>query len=213
VRTNDLALLRRWLTVVLWGFFLVGQVLLFALERLSGRLFAYLVWLWLVPIVLIWLVLLIRHVRFWGQWRGLVLAWGTCTLALVIANRRTGGWLQEGAMLVAFYTLLAGWFAAFALILRRDVSIVYLVLFFLLGPLYFRAQMVMAGSVLGLFTGGPTGGKAVPSPLDVPMMLLACLLPLGLLGFGFHFLRLLWREGRRWPLASPQRSAMAEERV
>ncbi|MDW8269802.1 MAG: hypothetical protein RMN24_11625, partial [Anaerolineae bacterium] len=56
------------LTGLLWGFFLVGHVILWALDRLPGALFDALAVAWWLILWLGWLAILIRHARFWGQW-------------------------------------------------------------------------------------------------------------------------------------------------
>lgn len=191
----------RLLTGLLWGFFLVGHVILWALDRLSGALFDALAVAWWLILWVGWLGILIRHARFWGQWRGVFLAWLACTLALMVATGGVAEGMATVAMLIALYAIVAGWFALVALIVRRDVSVTYLALFFLIAPLLFRAQTLVSGSVLGIFS--PADAGAAASPLDATMMMLTCLPPLGLLGFIVHFLVLGWREWQRRPLGLP----------
>jgi hypothetical protein len=195
----------RLLTGLLWGFFGVGHIVLWALDRLPGTLFDALAVGWWLILWLVWIALLIRHGRFWGQWRGVFLAWALCTLALTIASGGVTETAATGAMLVVLYTIVAGWFALLALTVRRDVSVAYLALFFFIAPLLFRSQILLSGSVLGLFT--PNDAGPVASPFDATVMMLTCLPPLGLFGFIAHFLVLGWREWQRRPLALPPSSS------
>lgn len=191
----------RLLTILLWLLFLGGNALLFAIDALPGDMPPVLVISGLLILFLCWLALLIRYFRALGQWRSLLLFGLCCSLAFFAAslgNRYGMVWLDSVYMAVAVYSIFAAWFAAMALTVRRDVSVAFLAVFFLVAPLLFRAWVLASGGVLAIFQSPPLSDQSLPYFIgQTTVMVLSCLPPLALLAFIPHFVWLWVKEWRR----------------
>lgn len=200
----------RLLTVVLWTVFLGGNALLFSVDALPGGMSPYLLLSWLLVLLLCWLALLVRYFRRLGQWRALLLLWIVCTLALLaasFANRQGMAGLATIGMTVAVYSIFAAWFATLALAIRRDVSVAYLALFFLVAPMVFRAGMLASGGVLAIFQGPPPGSQSLPFIIGQTTVMALTFMPtLAFLTFIPHFVWLWVKEWRRQPLPGQKRA-------
>lgn len=210
MNTSQNKRIRRSLTFVLWGLFLLCNLALFASAALQAGLLVLALTLFLFVCEF---GLLLRYARLVAQWRSIVLFWGVYALARMAAAALGAAGIDAAAtfaLLAAIYAMLAGWFALAALAIRRDVSVAYLVIALAVGPLVLRGQILAAGGVLA-WLAGQRGGSELPSftPLEPAMMAISCMLTLALLTFLPHFLLLLWREwrGAKAPTpAAPARS-------
>jgi hypothetical protein len=104
-------------------------------------------------------------------------------------------------MLLVLYAGVAGWVSLIILACRRDVSVAYLVLAFVIAPVVLRAQIVQAGGVMGWLQNQQTGATITHFTLAEPVqMMLACMVPLAVLTFVPHFVWLWIKEWQRRPL-------------
>jgi len=192
-------------TGLAWGLFaLTNATLLFGMQGLP--LWLQLLLLGFSLIALAWLLL--RYNRLLAQWRVAGLVWLTyCLLRLFSVWCHAGGipFLRDNlatlAMLLAIEAMLTGWFALLVLVIRRDVSLAYLVIFFALGAPLIRALVIEAGGVLNFLIGQtaeePFHRFSVTEPL---IMSLSCMGTLGFIAFLPHLVWLLIKELRgRWP--------------
>ncbi len=147
-------------------------------------------------------VLLVRHVKLVAQWRSVLAFWAIYSLARIAAyhfDDSGQGTAASVAMLGALYMMFAGWFAIVALAIRRDVSVVYLAVALLIGPILLRAQVMVSGGVMAWLTAGRGAGAAAIEPFSIMepvVMALSCMMTMALLTFLPHLLVLLWREWR-----------------
>lgn len=194
-------------TILLWGGFLLCNLLLIA------SMYAALDLLGVLLLLLVFLgqfILLVRHVKLVAQWRSVVAFWAFYSLARIAAfglNEAGQGTAAATAMLGALYMMFAGWFAIVALAIRRDVSVVYLAVALLIGPILLRAQIMGSGSVMAWLTAGRGAGAAAIEPFTIMepvVMALSCMITMALLTFLPHFVVLLWREWRGVTAPAPQ---------
>lgn len=191
----------RQITRVAWGLLaLTNVILLFGMQGLL--LCLQLPLLGLLFIVLVWL--LVRYNRPLAQWRAVGLIWFSYTVLrwLSLELHASGVPFLQGnmaafAMLLAVEAMLAGWFALLALAVRRDVSLVYIVMFFVIGAPLLRALVMKAGGVLSFLFGqaaeGPFDRFSISEPL---VMSLSCMATLGFIAFLPHLMWLLIKELR-----------------
>ncbi len=186
-------------TILLWGSFLLCNLLLVVSMNAALDLLGVLL---LLLVFLGQFVLLVRHVKLVAQWRSVVAFWAIYSLARIAAyhfNDSGQGTAASVAMLGALYMMFAGWFAIVALAIRRDVSVVYLAIALLIGPILLRAQIMVSGGVMAWLTAGRGAGAAAIEPFSIMepvVMALSCMMTMALLTFLPHFLVLLWREWR-----------------
>ncbi len=197
-------------TILLWSGFLLCNLLLIA------SMYAALDLLGVLLLLLVFLgefVLLVRHVKLVAQWRSVVAFWMIYSLARIAAfglNEAGQGTAAAIAMLGALYMMFAGWFAIVALAIRRDVSVVYLAIALLIGPILLRAQIMVSGGVMAWLTAGRGAGAAAIEPFNIMepvVMMLSCMITMALLTFLPHFVVLVWREWRGVAGPVPQASA------
>lgn len=198
-------------TILLWSAFLLCNLLLVA------SMYAALDLLGVLLLLLVFLgefVLLLRHVKLVAQWRSVVAFWAFYSLARIAAfalNDVGQGTTASIAMLGALYMMFAGWFAIVALAIRRDVSVVYLAVALLIGPILLRAQVMISGGVMAWLTAGRGAGAAAIEPFSIMepvVMALSCMMTMALLTFLPHLLVLLWREWRG--VAAPALQALGD---
>ncbi len=186
-------------TILLWSSFLLCNLLLVASMVAALDLLGVFL---LLFVFLGELVLLARHVKLVAQWRSVLAFWAIYSLARIAAyhfHDSGQGTAASVAMLGALYMMFAGWFTIVALAIRRDVSVVYLVVALLIGPILLRAQVMVSGGVMVWLTAGRGTGAAAVEPFSImePMvMALSCMITMALLTFLPHLLVLLWREWR-----------------
>ena len=194
-----------WLTRLAWGVLALDTILVFLVptEINSGN------WLLLVGYALFlisslviaasWIV--IHHRAFFRTWPG----WATPTLVFVLSGMVQGGVLPVRHPNVSFFfTLLfivSGWcigISTMILLYYRDVGLqllgwgsVVMIWAMLLG---WRFQ----GDLVQLYVSSLTQSN-MPSPLwwlNSLMCVLWWIIPLGIIGFLVHTVRLIWRELR-----------------
>jgi hypothetical protein len=186
-------------TILLWSSFLLCNLLLIASMNAALDLLGVLL---LLFVFLGEIVLLLRHVKLVAQWRSVLAFWAIYSLARIAAyhfNDSGQGTAAFVAMLGALYMMAAGWFAIVALAIRRDVSVAYLAIALLIGPILLRAQITASGGVMAWLTAGRGAGPAAIEPFSVmePVtMALSCMITMALLTFLPHWLVLVWREWR-----------------
>jgi hypothetical protein len=186
-------------TILLWSSFVLCNLLLVATINAALDLVGVLL---LLLVLLGEFMLLLRHVRLVAQWRSVLAFWAIYSLARITAF----GLIDSGqgtaasvAMLGAVYMMFAGWFAIIALAVRRDVSVVYLAVALLIGPVLLRVQIMASGGVMAWLTAGRLAGAADIEPfsfMEPVTMALSCMITMALLTFLPHLLVLLWREWR-----------------
>lgn len=156
----------------------------------------------LLLVALFWLLL--RYNRPLAQWRAVAASW-----VLYALFRWLGVGLQSipepfvrqnlasAMMTLAVEVMLVGYFTLLILVIRRDVSLAYVVIFFALGGPLLRALVLDAGGVLNFFfrqtAVDPLSQFALSEPL---VMALPCMATLGVIAFIPHLLWLLVRELR-----------------
>lgn len=186
-------------TILLWGSFLLCNLLLIASMYAALDLLGVLL---LLFVFLGEFVLLLRHAKLVAQWRSVLTFWAIYSLARIAAyhfNDSGQGTAASVAMLGALYMMFAGWFAIVTLAIRRDVSVVYLGVALLAGPVLLRAQVMASGGVMAWLTAGRGAGAAAIEPFSIMepvIMALSCMITMALLTFVPHLLVLLWREWR-----------------
>lgn len=192
----------RVLTWLLWITFVAGNVVVVALQFAAASAFTVMLSMLLLLLeFVIEIGLLVRYWRWVGQWRAVVLFWASYSLARLVTNYGLArGWevVTLVAMLLVLYAGLAGWVSLIILACRRDVSVAYLVLAFVIAPVILRAQIVQAGSVLAWLQNQQTGDGVIHFTLAEPVqMMLACMVPLAFLTFVPHFVWLWVKEWQR----------------
>jgi hypothetical protein len=194
-------------TTLLWSAFLLCNLLLIASMYAALDLLGVLL---LLFVFLGEFVLLVRHVKLVAQWRSVLALWAIYSLARIAAfalNEAGQGTAASIAMLVALYMMFAGWFAIVALAIRRDVSVVYLAIAWLAGPVLLRAQIMASGGVMAWLTAGRGADAAAIEPFNIMepvVMMLSCMITMALLTFLPHFVVLVWREWRGVTASAPQ---------
>lgn len=185
------------LTILLWSVFLLCNAALFAFAALQAGLVAAMTLLFFLGCEL---ALLARYARWVGQWRAVLVFWTIYALARMAATALAARDSELGAaaaMLLSVYSTVAGYVALVVLAIRRDVSVVYLVIAFAAGPVLLLAQVRAAGGVLAWLTGPGSEYAVQPfTPLEPALMVISCMATLAFVTFGPHFLVLLWREWR-----------------
>ncbi len=194
------AFLRR-LTPPMWVFWVVGSILLFALDTvLPLGLMVF----WLLALLLCEFALLARYYFQVGRWRAIILIWLIYSLARFAATISKGqNWdrVVGVTMLFAVYAVLAGWFAILALAIRRDVSVAYFALFIILAPVVLGAAITAAGSVQAVLLGSEPNASFQRFAFSEPIvMALTCMQTLAFLTFVPHFAWVLVKEWQRAPL-------------
>lgn len=192
----------RVLTWLLWITFVAGNVVVVALQFAAASAFTVMLSMLLLLLeFVIEIGLLVRYWRWVGQWRAVVLFWASYSLARLVTNYGLArGWevVTLVAMLLVLSAGLAGWVSLIILACRRDVSVAYLVLAFVIAPVILRAQIVQAGSVLAWLQNQQTGDGVIHFTLAEPVqMMLACMVPLAFLTFVPHFVWLWVKEWQR----------------
>lgn len=195
MNTQQKRSITRVLTIGLWGSFLLCNLLLVVAMAAQANILGVLL---LLFVFVGELFLLARYVKWVAQWRSILLFWGIYSLARIAAAimAAAGNDLAATlALLGVLYMMFAGWFAIIALAIRRDVSVPYLVIALLIGPIALRGQLMASGGVLAWLTG-QNGGADLQSlsPIEPVIMAISCMMALALLTFVPHFLLLLWRE-------------------
>lgn len=195
----------RVLTWLLWITFIAGNVVVLVLQYAApSELMVLLSVLFLLLVFIIEVGLLLRYSRWVGQWRAVVIFWGSYSLLRLLVDSgvaRSSAEVTLVAMLLVLYAGLAGWVALIVLACRRDVSVGYLVLAFAIAPVVFRAQIIQAGGVLGWLQNQQTGATITHFTLAEPVQfMLACMVPLAVLTFVPHFVWLWIKEWQRRPL-------------
>jgi hypothetical protein len=193
------------LTWLLWITFVAGNVVVVALQFIAASEFTVMLSMLLLLLeFVIGIGLLVRYWRWVGQWRAVVLFWAIYSLARLVTDHSLArGWevVTLVAMLLVLYAGLAGWVSLIILACRRDVSVAYLVLAFVIAPVVLRAQIMQAGGVLGWLQNQQTGEVITHFTLAEPVqMMLACMVPLAVLTFVPHFVWLWIKEWQRRPL-------------
>jgi len=149
--------------------------------------------------------LLIRYRRVVGQWRMVILAWLAYAILRLLADRATAAASETLASMLAllvFYALLAGYGALTSLAIRRDVSVAYFLLPFIVMPILLQSQIRASGSLILAMWGPPTepGTLTVFTWLEPLVIAFSCMTPLAVVTFWGHFVWLLIQERRRQPL-------------
>jgi hypothetical protein len=188
-------------TGLAWGTLAMANVtLLFGLQFIP--LLLQFLLLGLLLITLFWLLL--RYNRPLAQWRAVAASWVLYTLfrwlsvgLQSIPEPFVRQNLASAMMTLAVEAMLVGYFTLLILVIRRDVSLAYVVIFFALGGPLLRALVLDAHGVLNFFfrqtAADPLSRFALSEPL---MMALPCMATLGLIAFIPHLLWLLVRELR-----------------
>lgn len=153
---------------------------------------------------LIWL--LMRYNKPLARWRAVAKLWLIyCLLRLAVVGlyRYGGAFLQDiGSaflMLLAVEAMLAGWFAFLALSIRRDVSLIYIVIFFVVGAPILRFLVIRAGGVLNFLIGQNNYSPFTYFSLVEPsLMMLSCMATLGFITFLPHLLWQIIKDLRRY---------------
>ncbi len=203
MNTQQRRSLTRVVTIGLWGSFLLCNLLLVVSMAAQVNILGILL---LLFVFVGELALLARYVKWVAQWRSILLFWGIYSLARVVAAIMVAAGNDLAATLAllwALYMMFAGWFAIISLAIRRDVSVPYLVIAVLIGPIALRGQAMASGGVLAWLTGqGGSADVQVLSAIEPVAMSISCMMALALLTFVPHFLVLLWREwqGVRGPV-------------
>ncbi len=192
----------RMLTWLLWITFVTGNVVVVALQFSAASAFTIMLSEMLLLLVFVTEIgLLVRYWRSVGQWRAVVLFWVSYSLLRIVTDDGLArGWdvVALVAMLLVLYAGLAGWVSLIVLACRRDVSIAYLVLAFVIAPVVLQAQIVQAGSLLAWLQNQQTGDVVTRFTLAEPVqMMMACMVPLALLTFVPHFVWLWVKEWQR----------------
>lgn len=195
----------RVLTWLLWIVFIAGNVVVLALQYAApSELTVMLSMLLLMLVFVIEIGLLLRYSRWVGQWRAVVIFWGSYSLLrLLVDFGAARGWPEVTlvVMLLVLYAGMAGWVALIVLAFRRDVSVAYLVLAFVIAPVVLRAQILQAGGVLGWLQNQQAGVTITHFTVAEPVQfMLACMVPLAVLTFLPHFVWLWIKEWQRRPL-------------
>jgi len=101
------------------------------------------------------------------------------------------------AMLLATETMWAGWFALLVLAIRRDVSLVYIVIFSAIGAPLIRGLVMEAGGVLNFFFGHEAEEPLYHfSAIEPLVMIWQCMGGVGFVSFWAHLVWLLIKELR-----------------
>lgn len=189
------------ITRVAWGLLALTNVtLLFGMQGLPLCLQFPL--LGFSFIALVWL--LIRYNRLLAQWRSAGLIWLAYSILRLFGVRVHSssvpflrGNVTIFAMLLATEAMLIGWFALVALVIRRDVSLTYIVLSFVLGAPLIWALVREAGGVLNFIFGQATRDPFDHFSISEPLaMNFSCMATLGFIAFLPHFVWLLIEELR-----------------
>lgn len=200
INTRSTTWLLRLFTWVLGVIFLAGNLVLLPLAMNFLPLLASLV---LLPILfLVEIGLLLRYAGKTGQWRAVFLFWGVYSLArltVVWVQSYSGETVTTLTLLLAVYAMLAGWLAMVILVIRRDVSLAYMVIPFIIGPILLRAQVLASGGVLAWLSSLMQQSDELPpfTLLEPAFMSIACMSALGIPTFIAHFLWLWVKEVRR----------------
>jgi len=191
----------RDVTRVAWGLFaLTNVILLFGMQGLPLH-----VQLSLLGLLFILLAcLLIRYNQLLAQWRvvgAIWLGYGILRLLSVWTHASQipslGDNLATFALLLATMAILSGWFSLFALAIRRDVSLAYIVMFFALGAPLIRGLVIEAGGVLNFLVGQVAGDPLSRFSITEPLVMsLSCMGTLGFISLPAHLIWLLIKELR-----------------
>ncbi|MGC8782470.1 MAG: hypothetical protein ACP5UQ_16535 [Anaerolineae bacterium] len=182
----------------------IALAFLTGLMVLSGILFpAWIGILLLLPALTAWAVLLIIHHRWLASWRAILLIWsGFGVLRVATTRPEFGDGPLDGAVVTllavfGFYTLIAGYAALIALIVRRDVSIAYVFLPIALGAPIMLVTVQAAGGVMEWFDAfamRPTFERALI--LEPLLLSLSCMGTLGFIAVVPHMVVTVVREVR-----------------
>lgn len=195
------------LTALAWGLFAAtGASTLLGMRGLGFWVLLSLVGLSLIALA--WLVL--RYNRVLAQWRSLIILWSAYSLTRMLnVHLQTSEItfvrhnLAVFAFLLAIDVTLVGWFALVVLVIRRDVSLAYIVVFFTIGTPLLRMMVIRAGGVLGFFerhlAREPLGSFSLVEPI---ILSFPCMAMLGFIALPLHLIWLLVREAaaRRYRL-------------
>lgn len=192
----------RILTWLLWVTFLAGNVVLIALQFTAASAFTVLLSELLLLLMLVTEIgLLLRYWGRVGQWRVVVLFWASYSLARLVTDYGlASGWevVTLVAMLLVLYAGVAGWVSMIVLAIRRDVSVAYMVLAFVIAPVVLRAQIMQAGGVLAWLQNQQSGEALAYFTMAEPVYwMLSCMVPLALLTVVPHFVWLWVKEWQR----------------
>ncbi len=200
MKTEQLQLTIRIFTWLLWGIVLTGNTLMLALVTFFPLeiLITLLYFLVLIPCQL---MLVVRHARQTGQWRTIILLWGIYSLARIMAVAMHNRSLEIGetiAMFIVVDTMLAAWLAMLILVIRRDVSVVFLIIISTLAPIILRAQIMAAGGILAWLQGPTPSAKFETFTIAEPLtMTFSCMMALAIPTLVVHLLWLLIKELRQ----------------
>jgi hypothetical protein len=188
-------------TGLAWGALAMANItLLFGLQFIP--LLLQFLLLGLLLIVLFWLLL--RYNRSLAQWRAVAGSWilyslfrwlsvGLRSISMPFVREN----LVSSAMTLAVEMMLVGYFTLLILVIRRDASLVYMVVFFALGGPLLRGLVINAGGVLDFFFGQTSAEPLSQfSTSETLVMALPCMSSLGVVAFVPHLLWLLLRELR-----------------
>lgn len=147
----------RWTTWIVWGIF----GLINAAFCLVGHLLSPPIVILLLSLVLVdWIVLLVIYNRLLSHWRSVLIAWSVFGLLWIatstFSTAPVSGLSANAVSLIVFlalYALLTGCVALIALVIRRDVSIAYVTLFYAIGGIVIFWMVRSAGGLTSFFDG------------------------------------------------------------
>ncbi len=183
-----------------WGVFAVVRGLLLIAPGLPG-------WsqigLWGISLVALFWLLGVYNRRM-ARWRAVIPIWGVYTgLRWLIAQLPLAGSpvlahnLANLVTVLVMDALIAGYVGLIILAIRRDVSVVYIVLAALVGGIALRGQVQASGGVLSWLLGMAATSMQEGFSLMEPLMMMgACMITLGIVTFLPHLFCLMLREMR-----------------
>lgn len=187
------------LTNIAWGLSAIASATVLLGMRGLG-FWVVLLLLGLSLMALAWLV--VRYNRVLAQWRSVAVIWTIYFLARMLSVRLQISEITFArqnlavfALLLAIDATLVGWFALLVLVIRRDVSFAYIVIFFAIGAPLMRMMVISAGGVLGFverhLAREPLGSFSLIEPV---ILSFPCMALLGFIALPLHLVRLLIRE-------------------
>ena len=147
----------RWTAWIAWAIFgLINAAFL-----LMGHLLSPPVTILLLFVVLVdWIALLVIYNRLLAHWRSVLIAWSVFGLLWVASSTFSmapmPGLSANAVSLItclALYALLTGCAALIALVIRRDVSVAYVTLFYAIGGIAIFWMVRSAGGLTSFFDG------------------------------------------------------------
>jgi len=178
------------LTWVAWGTFVAIRGLLLVASRLPGWT-EIMLWgislaalFWLLGVYNRWVARWRVVVSFWAAYAGL--HWLITQLALASAPILAHNLTNLVAVLI-MDTMIAGYAGLVILAIRRDVSVMYVVLATFMGGIALRSQVQAAGGVLNwLLAAATTSMQEEFRAIEPLMMMGSCMITLGIITFLPH---------------------------